>query len=54
MCLVGCEQSFLKCKSIIKFDGCFLKEYYGGTILAVVDSDPNDQILSVAIAVVEG
>jgi hypothetical protein len=27
------------------FDGCFLKGYYGGTILAIIDSDLNDQIL---------
>jgi hypothetical protein len=30
------------------------KEYYDGTILATLSSDPNDQILSVTITVVEG
>ncbi|XP_004496851.1 uncharacterized protein [Cicer arietinum] len=39
---------------IIGLDGCFLKGYYGGMILAAVGRDPNDQMLPIALAVVEG
>ena len=35
-------------------DGCFLKGYYGGMILAAVGKDPNEQMLLIVIAVVEG
>ncbi|MCI02073.1 hypothetical protein A2U01_0023105 [Trifolium medium] len=34
MCLEGCKQSFLRCRPFIGLDGCFLKGYYGGMILA--------------------
>jgi hypothetical protein len=54
MCLDGCKKSFLKCRPIIGLDGCFLKGYYGGQILAAVGRDPNDQMLPIALAVVEG
>ncbi|PNX68400.1 hypothetical protein L195_g056148, partial [Trifolium pratense] len=53
MCLDGCKKSFLKCRPIIGLDGCFLKGYYGGQILAAVGRDPNDQMLPIALAVVE-
>jgi hypothetical protein len=43
----------LKCISFIRLDGCILKEYYGGTILADVGRDSNDQMLSVAISTTE-
>jgi hypothetical protein len=39
---------------IIGLDGCFLKGYYGGQILAAIGRDPNDQMLPIAFAVVEG
>lgn len=54
MCLDGCKKSFLKCRRIIGLDGCFLKGYYGGQLLAAVGRDPNDQMLPIALAVVEG
>lgn len=54
MCLEGCKQSFLRCRQFIGLDGCFLKGYYGGIILAAVGRDPNDQMLPMAIAVAEG
>nr|XP_027191059.1 uncharacterized protein LOC101498519 [Cicer arietinum] len=54
MCLNGCKESFLICRPIIGLDGCFLKGYYGGMILAAVGRDPNDQMLPIALAVVEG
>jgi hypothetical protein len=54
VCLEGCKQSFLRCRPFIGLDGCFLKGYYGGMILATVGRDPNDQMLPIALAVVEG
>jgi hypothetical protein len=54
MCLDGCKQSFLKCRHVIGLDGCFLNGYYGGQILAAIGRDPNDQMLPIALAVVEG
>lgn len=40
--------------SITSFDGCFLKDYYGGQILASIGKDPKDQMFPIAFAVVEG
>ena len=53
MCLKGCKDSFKVCRPIIGLDGCFLKGYYGGQILAAVGRDPNDQMLPIGVAVVE-
>lgn len=52
--LHGCKQSFLRCRPIIGLDGCFLKGYFGGQILAAVGRDPNEQMLPIAFAVVDG
>ncbi|XP_012574218.1 uncharacterized protein [Cicer arietinum] len=49
MCLNGCKESFLICRTIIGVDGCFLKEYYRGMILAAVGRDPNDQMLPIVV-----
>lgn len=46
--------SFFKCRKIIGLDGCFLNGSYGGMLLAAIGMDPNDQILPIAFAVVEG
>lgn len=54
LCFNGYKESFLKCRPIIGLDGCFLKGYYGGQILAAIERDPNDQMLPIALAVVEG
>nr|KYP42750.1 Sporozoite surface protein 2 [Cajanus cajan] len=54
ICFQGCKESFLKCRPIIGLDGCFLKGYYGGQILAAVGRDPNEQMLPICFAVVEG
>lgn len=35
-------------------DGCFLKGYYDGQILAVIGRDPNDKMLPIAFVIVEG
>ncbi|XP_058760393.1 uncharacterized protein LOC131633723 [Vicia villosa] len=53
MCLDACKKSFRICRPIIGVDGCFLKGNYGGQILAAVGRDPNDQMLPIAVAVVE-
>lgn len=54
VCFKACKDSFLSCRPIIGLDGCFLKGYYGGQILTAIGRDPNDQILPIAYAVVEG
>jgi hypothetical protein len=55
MCLDDCENSFLKWRSFIELDDeWFLNGYYCGTILAVVGSDLNDQIMTLTIPNVEG
>ncbi|XP_058726169.1 uncharacterized protein LOC131597489 [Vicia villosa] len=54
ICFKACKDNFFKCRSIIGLDGCFLKGYYGGQILAAIGRDPNDQMLPIAYAVVEG
>ncbi|CAK8573255.1 unnamed protein product [Lathyrus sativus] len=53
MCLEDCKKSFSVCIPIIGVDGCFLKGIYRGQILAAVGRDPNDQMLPIAVAVVE-
>ncbi|XP_058725523.1 uncharacterized protein LOC131596801 [Vicia villosa] len=53
ICLDACKKSFSFCRPIIGVDGCFLKGNYGGQILAAVGRDPNDQMLPIALAVVE-
>ncbi|XP_058726882.1 uncharacterized protein LOC131598284 [Vicia villosa] len=50
----ACNDSFFKCRHIIGLNGCFLKGYYGGQILAAIGRDPNDQMMPIAFAVVEG
>ncbi|XP_058767955.1 uncharacterized protein LOC131641676 [Vicia villosa] len=35
-------------------DGCFLKGYYGGQILATISRDPNDQMFPITFSVMEG
>ncbi|XP_058783844.1 uncharacterized protein LOC131658582 [Vicia villosa] len=54
ICFKACKDSFFKCRPIIGLDGCFLKGYYGGQILAAIGRDPNDQMMPIAYAVVEG
>jgi len=54
VCFKGCRDSFFNCRPIIGLDGCFLKAPYGGMLLAAIGMDPNDQILPIAYAVVEG
>ena len=53
VCLNACKQSFKSCRNIIGLDGCFLKAGYGCQLLSAVGRDPNDQMLPLAIAIVE-
>lgn len=54
ICVKAFKDSFFKCRPIIGLDSCFLKGPFGGEILAAVGRDPNDQMLPIAYAVVEG
>ena len=54
ICFKACNESFKSCRPIIGLDGCFLKGYYGGQLLTAIGRDPNDQMLPIAYAVVEG
>jgi hypothetical protein len=54
ICFNACKEKNVKCRRIIGLDGCFLKGYYGGQLLTVIGTDPNDQMLPIAYAVVEG
>ena len=54
ICFKACKDSFEQCRKIIGLDGCFLKGYYGGQLLTTIGRYPNDQMLQIAYAVVEG
>ena len=54
ICFKACKDSFFECRPIIGLDGCFLKGYYGGQLLSAIGRDPNDQMMPIAFAVVEG
>lgn len=41
------------CRPIIGLDGCHLKGRFGGQILSAITKDANDNIFSVAFAVVQ-
>ncbi|KAH9623671.1 hypothetical protein KSS87_000247 [Heliosperma pusillum] len=42
------------CRRVICLDGCFLKTFLGGVLLAAIGRDANDQMFPIAYAVVEG
>ncbi|RYR28097.1 hypothetical protein Ahy_B01g052205 [Arachis hypogaea] len=50
----ACKKSFQHCKPFIRLDRCFLKTPQGGQLLTAIGRDPNEQILPIAYAVVEG
>ncbi|KAG8373351.1 hypothetical protein BUALT_Bualt11G0015200 [Buddleja alternifolia] len=48
------KQGFLSgCRPIIGLDGCFLKTLFGGQLLVAVGRDGNDNMVPIAIAVVQ-
>ncbi|KAE8655020.1 hypothetical protein F3Y22_tig00117034pilonHSYRG00493 [Hibiscus syriacus] len=54
VCLQACKEGFkVGCRRIISLDGCFLKGYYAGYLLAAVGTDANGGIYPIAYAVVE-
>jgi hypothetical protein len=54
MSLAACNEGFKRaCRPVIGVDGYFLKGHFGGQLLAAVGRDPNDNIYSIALAVVE-
>ncbi|KAK8653038.1 hypothetical protein V6N13_127058 [Hibiscus sabdariffa] len=54
VCLEGCKLGFKNhCRPFVSIDGCFLKGYYQGHILAAVGIDANDCIYPIAVAAVE-
>ncbi|KAK8583177.1 hypothetical protein V6N13_021889 [Hibiscus sabdariffa] len=53
ICLQACKKGFKACRPIICLDGCHLKGYDQGHILAAVRIDANDCIYPIAYAVVD-
>ncbi|XP_057450504.1 uncharacterized protein LOC130742417 [Lotus japonicus] len=54
MCFKATKAAFATtCRPLIGLDGCFLKGMYGGQLLAAVGKDGNNQMFSIAYAVVE-
>ncbi|XP_039687906.1 uncharacterized protein [Medicago truncatula] len=54
ICLDSCKKGFKAgCRPFIWLDGCFLKGYYGGQLLAAVGQDANNQIFVIAYAIVD-
>ncbi|KAG8488109.1 hypothetical protein CXB51_018508 [Gossypium anomalum] len=52
--LEGCKDGYRAgCRRIVGLDGCFLKGYYGGYLLAAVGIDANNGIYPLAYAAVE-
>ncbi|KAK5802457.1 hypothetical protein PVK06_030048 [Gossypium arboreum] len=52
--LKACKDGYKAgCRRIVGLDGCFLKGYYGGYLLAAVGIDANDGIYSLTYAAVE-
>ncbi|XP_050915594.1 uncharacterized protein LOC127130666 [Lathyrus oleraceus] len=48
------KESFKLCRPIIGLDGCFFKGLCGGQILEAIERNPNDQMMPIAFAIVEG
>jgi hypothetical protein len=54
ICLTGCREGFKDgCRPLIGLDGAFLKGYYGGQLISVVDQDANNHIWPIAYGIVE-
>ncbi|KAK8543725.1 hypothetical protein V6N13_025896 [Hibiscus sabdariffa] len=53
ICLQACKEGFKSCRPIICLDGCHLKGYHQGHLLAAVGIDANDCIYPIAFAVVD-
>ncbi|MFQ6663694.1 hypothetical protein Gotur_031118 [Gossypium turneri] len=54
VCLQACKDGYKAgCRRIVGLDGCFLKGYYGGYLLAAVGIDANNGIYPLVYANVE-
>lgn len=54
ICLKACKEGFNKgCRPLIGFDGCFLKGYCKGMLLAAIGIDPNNSQFPIAFSIVE-
>ena len=54
ICLDACKKGFIgSCRPIVGVDGCFIKGYHRGQLLATVGIDPNNAIYPIAYAIVE-
>ncbi|KAK8617712.1 hypothetical protein V6N13_080619 [Hibiscus sabdariffa] len=53
ICLQACKEGFKSCRPIICLDGCHLKGYHQGHLLAAVGVDANDCIYPIAFVVVD-
>ena len=54
VCLDVCKKGFLGgCRPIVRVDGCFIKGFHKGQLLAVVGIDPNNAIYLIVYDVVE-
>ncbi|KAM6582412.1 hypothetical protein CsatB_009414 [Cannabis sativa] len=53
ICLAACKVGFKYCRPIIGLDGCFLKGYCKGMLLAAIGIDANNSMFPLAYAVVE-
>ncbi|KAL2937954.1 hypothetical protein RDABS01_021403 [Bienertia sinuspersici] len=55
LCFDGLKRGWLSgCRRVLAVDGCFLKTFLGGQLLAAIGRDGNDQMFPLAWAVVEG
>ncbi|XP_016168820.1 uncharacterized protein LOC107611407 [Arachis ipaensis] len=53
VCLHGCKQGFVHgCRPSIGLDAAFLKTFYGGWLMCVVEQDANNYIYPIAWAIV--
>lgn len=54
ICLKACKDGFNKgCRPLISLDGCFLKGYCKGMLLAAIGIDPNNSQFPIAYAIVQ-
>ena len=54
VCFEACKKGFLSaCRPLVGLDGCHLRGPLKGILITAVGLDPNDQIFSIAYAVVE-
>jgi hypothetical protein len=55
VCFDGVKKGFMAgCRRVLCLDGCFLKTFLGGMLLAAIGRDANDQMYPLAWEVVEG